>query len=90
MAAVDVFQVFEQTAPPGAGRKGKAIAPSDTDELEFVCRYLWVGQTGNLNVVDQQGNSLLFENVPVGWFDHLLIRQVKLTDTTATKLIAVQ
>ncbi|OHE79026.1 MAG: hypothetical protein A3F67_10980 [Verrucomicrobia bacterium RIFCSPHIGHO2_12_FULL_41_10] len=65
-----------------------AITPSDSAILP-VTRGVYVGVTGNLNVVMADGSSaVVFSNVPVGIFP-IQVKQVYATSTTATSLVAL-
>ncbi len=51
-------------------------------------RSIYVGVTGNLNVVmAEDGATVVFPNVPVGWFP-VQVTSVTTANTTATSLFA--
>jgi hypothetical protein len=67
-----------------------AIAPSDTAELPFVTRSIYVGGTGDLTVrLAGDTGSLLLKAVPVGTMLPLRVRQVFATGTGATLMIGM-
>lgn len=69
-------------------QKAAAVTPSDVTVLP-VTRGLYVGTTGNLNVVmAEDGATVLFSNVPVG-FVPLQVTQVLSTSTTASTIVAL-
>lgn len=45
---------------------GEAVTPSDSVELTYVSRALWVGQAGDVTVKMRRGMNLTFANVPAG------------------------
>lgn len=72
------------------GTKAVVITPSDTVDLTSRPAILYVGGTGHLRVDTVGGSSdILFSNVPVGWFDKVLVTRVRATGTTATLIVAV-
>lgn len=86
MAATDTFGSGNPTreSPP---RGGAAITPSDSLELAYVTKAIYVGVTGNIKVKTADGTTLTFYNVPVGQFV-IAAKQVFATDTTATYMVA--
>lgn len=70
------------------------VTKSDTDTISdqtsgaHVYCALYVGTTGNINVVTSEGNTVLFSNVPVGFFP-VVVKQVMSTDTTASNLVGL-
>lgn len=67
----------------------RAITPHDTNVLTGgICRAIYVGVTGHLNVKLPDGQTVLFKNVPVGIFP-IQAEIVLSTSTTATELIAL-
>lgn len=84
--------------PNSPGRRAYVVTPDDNydvtamDGTETYYKRLWVGEAGNLSVIaagDDSFNGLgapvVFENVPVGFFD-LQVRRVLATGTTAGKI----
>ena len=64
-----------------------AVTPSDSTILPTT-RALYVGTTGNLSVVmADDGNTVLFSNVPVGIFPIQVIQV--LAATTASNIVAL-
>lgn len=70
------------------------VSKSDTDTISIqttgahlYCA-LYVGTTGNINVVTAQGTTVLFSNVPVGFFP-VVVKQVLSTNTTASNLVGL-
>lgn len=75
--------------------KGVAIAPSD--KVDFVAQGtfgnltsgIYVGVTGNVVVVWQDGSTSTFKGVPAGTVLSVQARRVNATNTTATDLVAL-
>lgn len=64
-----------------------AITPNDSTEIP-ITRSIYVGGTGNINVVMADGQTVLFSNVAVGIFP-IQVQQVLSTSTTASLLVAL-
>ena len=81
------FQPVNSDVVRGA-RKWKTITPSDGADLEFVTRAIWVGVAGNVAIIgadDEDGESIVIQNVPVGqWV--VQARRVLASGTTASGL----
>jgi hypothetical protein len=56
--------------------------------LPELCRALWVGTAGNITGVDAAGNTVLFTNVPIGFFP-MTFKQINHTGTAAAGLVAI-
>lgn len=66
-----------------------AVATSDSADLpNGVTRSLYIGSTGNINVIMADGMTVLFPNVPVG-FAPLQVIRILTTNTTASNIIAL-
>ncbi len=89
--------------PYGPHTRAVPITPADNVDLPMMARRIWVGNAGNIALLPRdntfnpavpggpgntQGAVVVFENVPVGFFD-MWARQVWATGTTATNLVAV-
>lgn len=65
-----------------------AVTPSDTTELSFAGRFIFVGTTGNLNVQAQDDTySVNIVNVQAGTVLHLSPRKINQTSTTASNIV---
>jgi hypothetical protein len=62
-------------------RSSFAITPSDTTELPFVTRAVYIGSAGNLTADDTA--SATFNGLPPGTVLPLRVRQIFATGTTA-------
>ena len=75
-----------RTADATASAHGAVlVTPSDVTVLP-VCRGMYIGGTGDLNVRMADGQTVLFTAVPVGIFP-IQVDQVLSTSTTATLII---
>lgn len=71
-----------------------AVTLSDTVDLKRfqenkkLTDWIYVGATGDVTVVDQAGNTILFKGAPVGTFLWVKARRVNNTGTAATNMLA--
>lgn len=65
------------------------ITPSNSIVFDPPLRGLYVGVTGNINLVTANGNTILFSNVPAGLILPVYCAQVLSTNTTATTMIGL-
>lgn len=86
MPAKDTY-VNYSPAISGPIAKAVAVTPSDSVDLEFVTRAIYVGTTGNIAAVMPGGNVVTFSNVPVGWHP-LRVSRINSTSTTASDIVA--
>jgi hypothetical protein len=63
-----------------------AVTPADTDLAGGVCRGIYVGGTGNLTILDTDGNTVLLTSPALGVFHRIQARQIKAA-TTATLIV---
>ena len=66
-----------------------AIVPNDSANLTKYTYGIYVGGTGNLKVDMEDGSTVTYSSVPVGFHHNLRIKKVYATGTTATNLIAL-
>lgn len=64
-----------------------AITPSDTVDLPYDTRLIYVGGAGNITVIDPKGNSRLYTAPAVGNWHRISARRVMSTGTTATVML---
>lgn len=67
----------------------KAVVPADGADLATWARSLYIGVTGNVTVTTVGGDTITFNNVPVGVLP-VQVRRVFGTGTTATNIVAMQ
>ena len=70
--------------------RAAAVTPSDSTDLTFVTRGLWVGGAGTV-VVDmaESGTSVPFVGVPAGTLLPYRVKRVRAAGTTATSIVAL-
>jgi hypothetical protein len=73
----------------GPGQDGEAVTPSDSTDLTYVSRALYVGVTGDVTVIMASGATLLFKAVPAGQILPIRVSRVKATGTTATNITSI-
>jgi hypothetical protein len=67
-----------------------AVTPSDTVDLTTVCRGLWVGGGGNVELITFPGaHDVTFIGVPSGTLLPVRASRVKAGATTATSILAL-
>jgi len=66
-----------------------AVTPSDSENLEFVARAVYVGTDGNVAVITSGGDEVTFQNLNQGSILPVRVSRVLATGTTATGLVAI-
>lgn len=67
-----------------------AVTPSDTSNLAFIPRAVYVGVSGDLVVYDSLGSGpIIFSNVPVGWMP-IMPTKILSAGTTASGIVIVR
>jgi hypothetical protein len=74
----------------GVATGGSAVTPSDTQDLAFVARSLYVGGMGDVKVKTANGDEITFASVPGGTWLPVAVTRVYATGTSATGLVAVK
>lgn len=76
---------------PGSSPYYFAVTPSDdaADDFDNLARALYVGTSGDVSVVNERGEAVLFKNVPSGKELPVICRRVTETDTTAEDIVAL-
>jgi hypothetical protein len=69
--------------------KGAAVTPSDTNDLAFTTRAIYVGATGTLTVILSGGGTVEFAAVPAGTWLWLAATRVNATGTSASSIVAL-
>ena len=65
------------------------VTPSDTVDLTYVSRGIYVGGAGNLSVIMDTGVTVTFAGIPSGTFLPICCTRVMATSTTATNILAM-
>lgn len=66
-----------------------AITPSDTVPIGSPCEAIYVGGTGDVEVLMASGSTVLFEAVPAGTTLPVKPKRVNATATDATNLVGL-
>lgn len=66
-----------------------AVTPSDSDDLAYGCRSLFVGGSGDVAVVFPNGEPVMFTGVLAGTVLPVQARRVNATGTTAANIVAL-
>lgn len=74
---------------PGPSPDGIKVTPSDSDDLPYIARRLYVGVGGDLRVLTSTGTDLFFQNVQDGSILPLSVKRVMLTNTEAQDIVAL-
>lgn len=69
--------------------RAAVVSKSDGTPLAFDCRAIYVGGTGNMEVITTGGDTVLFSAIPVGTIIPINARYVRSTNTTATLMVAM-
>jgi len=67
-----------------------SVTPSDTNELAYVTRQLYVGVTGDVTVILYRDTTpVLFKSVPGGTTLRIRVKQVMSAGTNASQILAL-
>lgn len=66
-----------------------AVTPSDSADLAYISRAIWVGGAGAINVVLAGGQTVLFAGIAAGTLLPLRITRVLASSTSATSLVVI-
>ena len=64
-----------------------AVTPSDSTDLAYNSRALYIGGAGNLAVTMAGGGDVTFTGIPAGSILPVRVTRVKATSTTATSIV---
>ena len=65
-----------------------AVTLSDTVDLAFASKRLWVGTAGNVKINTVGGETVTYNSVPAGTYLQVRATRVYATGTTATVVVA--
>jgi hypothetical protein len=66
-----------------------AITPSNSDNFRVVTRGIYVGVAGDVAVVSQSDNVVIYKNAVAGSIIPVMAKRVNSTNTTATDLVGL-
>ncbi len=87
MAADDKLTHQQLGANPADG--AEVVTKSDTVELTYISRGIWVGGAGDVTAIMKDGTSILFASVPAGTLLPIRCRRIASTGTTATNMVSL-
>lgn len=87
MASTDLANASNSITAP-AGRFA-AVTPSDSVDLTYLTRALYVGGDGTVVAVDANGTAVSFVGVVAGTVLPIRVSRVNATSTTATNIVAM-
>lgn len=85
---MDDFSSFEANLISPA-RGGQQVTPSDSVDLTKLTKAVYVGQSGDLSVIMEDGSPLTFEAVAAGTLLPIRVSRVMSTGTSANGIIGV-
>lgn len=83
----DKFPLETTLEGPAAG--AFAVTPSDSADLSFNSRALYIAGTGDVRVTMVNGDVVTFTAVPAGTVLPVRVKRVHSTSTTATNIVAM-
>lgn len=87
MAAIDLANASNSIVAPAG--KFAAVTPSDSVDLTYLTRALYVGGDGTVVAVDANGTAVSFVGVVAGTVLPIRVSRVNSTSTTATNIVAM-
>tara|TARA_R110000787_G_scaffold99975_1_gene204778 strand:- start:186 stop:446 length:261 start_codon:yes stop_codon:yes gene_type:complete len=81
------FEELEREATAPAS-DAFAVTPSDSVDLAFIARSLFIGVAGTVSVITKEGTTVSF-TLPAGFILPLEVSRVRATGTTATGIVAL-
>ena len=88
MSAVNPFPGYSSTLD-GPAENFFAVTPSDSADLPFLVRSLYVGGGGDISVLNKDGQTVVFRSVPAGTVLPIRTGRVRASGTTATLLVGL-
>lgn len=68
--------------------KSVDVTPDNDNDLAIIGAIIFVGTGGNLEVTTVSGDTVIYKNLPDAYTLPVQVRRVKVTNTTATDIIA--
>lgn len=89
MPATDNFASLPPDLMMQPATRAEAVTKSDSADLSYVSRGIYVGGTGDVAAVMVSGDVVTFSAVPAGTLLPLRCKRINSTNTTATLMVAV-
>lgn len=87
--AKDLVKSFLNGNASQSATGAETVVPSDTIDLKFISRGLWIGVGGNVAVVMANGSRVTFVGIAAGTLLPIRISRVDSTSTTATTMVSI-
>lgn len=85
----DAYQSFPPSELVAPCSSAAAVTPHDSTLLSYVTRAVYVGATGNMSVLMNDGSSATFVGIPAGTVLPIRVQRVNSTSTTASSIVAL-
>jgi hypothetical protein len=89
MASLDQFGYRTGGAADQPAGHAEAVTPSDSTDLTYTSRGLWVGGAGNVSVIMASGATVTFSGIVAGTLLPIRVSRVRSTSTTASLMLAL-
>ena len=66
-----------------------AISPSNSVDLPYLIRGIWVGATGDISLITPAGNTVLIVGIQTGYLLPIMAKRVRFTGTSASSLVGL-
>ena len=86
--AATPLQLPDAATGPASAVNAAAVTPSDSTDLTFITRSIYVGGAGTLTVILSGGATVEYLAVPAGTTLWIAATRVKATGTSATSIVA--
>lgn len=73
----------------GPAERAVPVTPSDTTDLAYYSRALYIGSSGDVTVIMQGGQTVTFTGMVAGQIYPLRVGRVKAAGTTAAAIVAL-
>jgi hypothetical protein len=83
------FDWKSSAAAEQSASKHFAITASDSTDFTYLTRAIYVGTSGHVAVVTDDGTVVTYKNVPSGGRIDVVAKRVNSTNTTATDLVGM-
>jgi hypothetical protein len=73
----------------GPAQDAISLTPNDGVDVAQGVRGLYIGVTGNVNLITNQGNTVLFTAVPAGVILPIMVKRLLAASTTASAIVGL-
>lgn len=89
MPAINQFDYATGRGQEAPATHAETVTSSDTDDLQYASRALYVGGAGDVSVITLSGATATFLAVPAGSILPIRVTRVRSTATTATAILSL-